>query len=226
MNNQLSFFNNKSHNEKYYVYILVNSLNNDIFYVGKGSGNRRDQHLIEFQKIIENQNIEITNFKEIRDKRKYNNYKKMRLFFEIYINGGEIISKIVYPNLSESNSYKIEQLLIFILKRKIEYLCTHKINGKRKQYLIKFTGKLINKSIGGESKGKKVYKEFTNPSLLLENYNNIQEIIENSEFIDDLRKRKFSNITELENFSTILDYIKNQKKIIEKEIYDFKSGII
>ena len=67
MRTQLSFFNNE--NEKFYVYILINSLNNEIFYVGKGSGNRKDQHIIEIQKIIENQKGKITEFKKIRDKK-------------------------------------------------------------------------------------------------------------------------------------------------------------
>jgi len=83
-------------------------LNTEIFYVGKGSKNRKDQHLIEFQKIINSQQGKITSFKEIKDKRKYKNYRKMRLFFEIYINGGEIISKKVYSNLTESKAFKVD----------------------------------------------------------------------------------------------------------------------
>jgi len=69
MRTQLSFFNNENQNEKFYVYILINSLNNEIFYVGKGSGNRKDQYIIEIQKIIENQKGKITEFKKIRDKK-------------------------------------------------------------------------------------------------------------------------------------------------------------
>ena len=69
MRTQLSFFNNENQNEKFYVYILINSLNNEIFYVGKGSGNRKDQHTIGIQKIIENQKGKITEFKKIRDKK-------------------------------------------------------------------------------------------------------------------------------------------------------------
>ena len=52
MRNQLSFFTNENQNDKFYVYILINSLNNEIFYVGKGSGNRKDQHIIETHKIF------------------------------------------------------------------------------------------------------------------------------------------------------------------------------
>jgi len=94
----------------------------------------------------------------------------MKLLFEILQNNGKIKSEIIFSNLSESDSFKIEQLLIFILKRRIEYLCTHKVKGKRKRYLRKFGGKLMNKSIGGESTGKKVVNEFANPSLIINNY--------------------------------------------------------
>ncbi len=146
----------------------------------------------------------------------------MKLLFEILQNNGKIKSEIIFSNLSESDSFKIEQLLIFILKRRIEYLCTHKVKGKRKRYLRKFVGKLMNKSIGGESTGKKVVNEFANPSLIINNYPDIETIIEKSDFLYKLKNKIFSNFTEIENYSTILNYLLSQKKNIEKEITEFK----
>lgn len=66
--------------------------------------------------------------------------------------------------------------------------------------------------------------EFANPSLLIENHYEIESIIENSEFVNDLINKKNSNFTELEKYSTILDYLKNQNEIIMKEISEFKKG--
>ncbi|MDC1323818.1 hypothetical protein N8270_03855 [Polaribacter sp.] len=140
----------------------------------------------------------------------------MKLLFEILQNNGKIKSEIIFSNLSESDSFKIEQLLIFILKRRIEYLCTHKVKGKRKRYLRKFGGKLMNKSIGGESTGKKVVNEFANPSLIINNYPDIETIIEKSDFLYKLKNKIFSNFTEIENYSTILNYLLSQKKILKK----------
>jgi hypothetical protein len=101
-------------------------------------------------------------------------------------------------------------------------LCTHKVKGKRKRYLRKFGGKLMNKSIGGESTGKKVVNEFANPSLIINNYPDIETIIEKSDFLYKLKNKIFSNFTEIENYSTILNYLLSQKKNIEKEITEFK----
>jgi hypothetical protein len=180
-----------------------------------------NHHLKEFYSILEKQNSNAKSFKEIKDKRKYNNYRKVKLIFETINSDGKILSEKVFENLSEKEAYKIEKLLIFILKRRIDYLFTIKHKGRR-YTLRKFGGKLLNKSIGGDTKGQRVKTECVNSSELLNNYLSITSDIENSEFINDLKNHKFSNVIELKNYVSIFEYLKHQSEIIEKETTNFK----
>ncbi len=78
----------------FYVYFLINPLNNKVFYVGKGIGKRAWQHL----------------------KMKGSNLKKINTIKEIYNNGLSPIIKIHSENLIEEEAYNTEMAFIQALK--------------------------------------------------------------------------------------------------------------
>lgn len=80
--------------ERYYVYFLINPLNNNIFYIGKGKGNRKDQHLQEHKK------------------QRFNNSAKHSEISEILKAGEEPTVVIFSNNLSEEEAYRQESILI------------------------------------------------------------------------------------------------------------------
>jgi uncharacterized protein len=80
----------------YYVYILKDSRNDSIFYVGKGKGNRLFQHV---QCALEN----------ATDRDKYN------LIREIHKEGKEVEHFILRHGLEEKLSYEIESTIIDLL---------------------------------------------------------------------------------------------------------------
>jgi hypothetical protein len=85
-------------NKNYYVYFLINSINGNIFYVGKGIKNRALMHLKEYKKGIINNSIK---FKEIDN---------------IISNNGNVIVKYFSIGLSESFSFEKEYRLIGLFK--------------------------------------------------------------------------------------------------------------
>ena len=80
--------------QDYYVYCLVNPLNKNIFYIGKGKGKRAFQHYQEYTKGICTNNFK---YNEIESFAKYN-YAP--------------IIKIIANNLLEEDAYKLETKLI------------------------------------------------------------------------------------------------------------------
>jgi len=77
-----------------YVYGLIDSRDNNLFYVGKGSGNRISQHV-----------------KNAKAGKSCNDVKHNRIC-QILDEGGSVIEKIIFSNLSEAASLKIEKYLI------------------------------------------------------------------------------------------------------------------
>jgi|TARA_B110001450_G_scaffold254205_1_gene279112 hypothetical protein len=218
---QTSLFENINTKKKYYVYILINNIYNEIFYVGKGSNNRLDQHSNNFDSMIKNQDNKAHFFKDIKDKRKYQNYPKTKYIFDLKSRGGEIITKKIYFELTEEEAFIIEKIIIFILKRRIDYLYNIKHNGRR-QTLKQFGGKLFNKSIGGDTKGEKAKMECINTDTFYNDYLKVNYIIDNSEFLQSLRNKEFINRNEFINYENLNEYIINEINSIKTEVQNFK----
>lgn len=82
----------------YYVYFLINPINNQIFYVGKGKGNRKDQHLQQHGK------------KHFINARKH-------MVIETIIKAGLLPVSVIFQNdLIELDSFSLELMLITELK--------------------------------------------------------------------------------------------------------------
>ncbi len=79
---------------KYYVYLLIDSSNNEIFYVGKGIGKRAESHI-----------------KNYRGQRISNIFRHKRIE-SILRSGNEVLIKYHAENLSEGLAFKIEGELI------------------------------------------------------------------------------------------------------------------
>lgn len=82
----------------HYVYYLISSIDNSIFYVGKGSGTRMFKH------------IEIA--KGTNEKLKSRNPHLYRKINEIVRNGGTVICQKIYESVDENEAYKQEELEI------------------------------------------------------------------------------------------------------------------
>lgn len=95
---------------KYYVYLLINSANGHIFYVGKGRGNRSKAHFSAFR-----------NNKELNPAK----VDAINLTLEM---GGKVIDFIFAPNLEEPDAFRIERHLIKLFKNlaNISIGCFHK----------------------------------------------------------------------------------------------------
>lgn len=78
----------------YYVYALTDPRNDEIFYIGKGKGNRCLHHFAEYQSG------------------KVENVKKYRRIREIVISGSEPIPVIIESSLKEDAAYVLERLII------------------------------------------------------------------------------------------------------------------
>jgi hypothetical protein len=79
---------------KYYVYMLINSLDGKIFYIGKGKGKRVSQHV-----------------KNAKAKR-IDNAIKHQAIVDVLSSGGKVIEYIFASNLNESQAYALEGSLI------------------------------------------------------------------------------------------------------------------
>jgi hypothetical protein len=77
----------------YYVYELVDSLNNEVFYVGKGLGQRGNQHEMEAR----------------RDESDSNKVQRIR---SIHAAGGEVIVRVIGRYDTEDKAFAVEATLI------------------------------------------------------------------------------------------------------------------
>jgi hypothetical protein len=82
---------------KYYVYLLINPINNQIFYVGKGHGNRINQHLF---------GANVTELDEIR---------KIQIIHEIESSGLQVKHSILRHGLTEKEAFEIESSVIDLI---------------------------------------------------------------------------------------------------------------
>lgn len=84
-------------NKKFYVYYLISTNDNNIFYVGKGSGNRMHQHV----KIATNNR-----------KNKSSNPKLYNKIDFLLKNGHEIIPEIIFESYNEKEclDYEVEKI--------------------------------------------------------------------------------------------------------------------
>lgn len=106
----------------YYTYVLIDSSTNNIFYVGKGSGNRMYKHIqiSQGESICKNVN-----------KKLYNKIQK------IIADGNNVISLKVFENENEKLTLEYEKGLI--LKLGIENLCNLTLGGEGTSYPNGFT---------------------------------------------------------------------------------------
>ena len=82
---------------KFYVYELIDPRNNEVFYVGKGTGNRAYVH----QYIVEKYGKDVTN-----------NSDKFNLIGDILSDGLDVIVKKVFKSNDEALCYEMEDKLI------------------------------------------------------------------------------------------------------------------
>lgn len=232
MNDQLKLFDNQENhdsNEKsdengqsFYVYCLINSLNNSIIYVGKGKGNRSKQHLKEYyldKKEESKLKLDITRNFNQKDKIRSN---KGYYFDNIYSNGGNVIDKIIFPNLTNTESFMIEKVLILIIGRQNQILDTIKYEDNLRYYLWWTDGPLLNELDGGEevSKTKIDLQNFNYDfSETLFFYNSVRNKLEESNFIKTTLNIKYPH-QEVEYL------IKQKEKEIKNQIVNFHKNLI
>lgn len=131
---------------RYYVYVLINSLDNKIFYVGKGTGDRVDRHI-----KLANSGSTLYVHKKIR---------------KILGNNGTVIPEIVFKTDLESKALEKEvELIAFYGRKNLTNLTDggegssgfkHSVASLRKQSLIKLGKKLSKESIAKRQETRKL----------------------------------------------------------------------
>ncbi len=203
----------------YYVYVLINSLNDKVIYVGKGTGDRLYFHIKQFYEITGYREKKVISIREVNDRRIHGDYKKYSTFLQILNRGGQIQARKVFSGLEESEAYKIEKIIIFLLRRRIDYLYTLTVKGK-KVNLKKRWGKLLNKSVGGPSKFK-VTAEVLDYAQLLEDYKDVSSIMLDNDFIKSLSDFTNPNFIGIKKGQGLDDFIMNRVSHIQEEIKSF-----
>lgn len=99
--------------DKYYVYLLINPLDDQIFYIGKGKKNRAEHHLKENKRGT------------------LSNYRKHSIINEIVKSGEEPLIVVFANNLNETKALALEKLLIGRFKKHI----TNKSSGQVDRHL-------------------------------------------------------------------------------------------
>ncbi len=95
----------------YYVYVLVDPLDNKVFYVGKGKGNRVFNHVEDVKKKMQ-QTLSITSMQ------KKEHFKETKIK-EIISRGNEVLSYVVRYGLTSEHALLIESVLIDIFNHKL-----------------------------------------------------------------------------------------------------------
>jgi hypothetical protein len=91
----------------YYVYFLTDPRNNEVFYIGKGKGNRINDHFRELKKYI-SYSIEEPNTEKV----KFSNHSKLDTMKSIIDDGFEVTTLKVIENLSEEAAFIMEEILV------------------------------------------------------------------------------------------------------------------
>ncbi|MBI6118348.1 LEM-3-like GIY-YIG domain-containing protein [Salegentibacter maritimus] len=86
-------------NNRFYVYGLIDPRDDQIFYIGKGTGKRYSSHLKKNR--LDFNSGKIDRIKEIQE------------------NGLEVKIEILFPNLDENTAYELEKVLIYKLGREV-----------------------------------------------------------------------------------------------------------
>jgi hypothetical protein len=168
----------------YYTYVLIDSLTNTIFYIGKGSGNRMYKHvqIAKGESICRNIN-----------KKLYNKIQK------IIISGNNVIPLKVFENNDENLTLEYEKKLI--LELGIENLCNLTLGGEGTSYPDGFTEEhkqnMSNAKLGKKRKPitDKTKENMSNAQLGHKGYWKDKKIPENAKILMSLSHQNitFSN---------------------------------
>jgi len=91
-----------------YVYALIDSSNNEIFYIGKGKGKRAESHEKEYEKSI------------------ISGFKKYIRISKIKDSGNNVIIKVLFNNISNDGALMLERYCI----NKLKYSLTNYQSGR------------------------------------------------------------------------------------------------
>jgi hypothetical protein len=100
--------------EIFYVYFLIDSRSDSIFYIGKGKNLRAESHFKEFEKYVE-----MIEQKIPTSKGNFANHNKLQKMLEIKKAGFEVKLEYVSEYLSEKAAYILEEILVERFGRKI-----------------------------------------------------------------------------------------------------------
>ncbi|WP_299116904.1 GIY-YIG nuclease family protein [uncultured Winogradskyella sp.] len=145
-------------NLKYYVYALINPMDNKPFYIGKGKNKRAKRHLSEVKKgnIV--------------------NHKKHFIIQQLISVGLKPSIAVIENNLTETESYKIESYLINNFKENLSNIQSGRLTKQQKYVLWAETELLKLKSYNQLKFVEKRSKEML--SLYLRNVKLLFNIIE------------------------------------------------
>ncbi len=99
--------------EEYYVYALIDPFNNEIFYIGKGKGNRINCHFKELKKYIQLLENGIPTRKG-----NFSNSNKTERMRLIQSKGLETKADKLIENISEKAAFVLEEILVERIGRK------------------------------------------------------------------------------------------------------------
>lgn len=139
----------------FYIYALIDPRKDEIFYIGKGKGNRYLEHIKELKELD----------KKHSQRKKGINPNKVERIKAIIESGEELKYKFIAENLKENSAYILEEILVERFGRKI----------------LK-NGKLLNLEPGGKWEYPKVIlkeNEKTSMKEVEDNYPELIEILKN-----------------------------------------------
>lgn len=132
---------NTNKKKEYYVYVLINSIDNQIFYVGKGCGRRMNTHV-----------------PKSKSGKHYNTHLSNKIL-KIIKNEGVVIVKIIHKSHDENYIFKKE--IETIKKIGLEKLCNKTLGGEgasgmkhSKEHCKKISERMKNKIVSEQTKLK------------------------------------------------------------------------